>query len=66
MCLSKACLRHHPLVSITENGAATVNKLCLWYKKNCSAVVCPGVMVNVQDVWGEGKRRASLLRVLIP
>lgn len=57
-----------PALSVLQrNGAAIVNKLCLWYKKKCSVVlVCPGVMGDVPDGCGGREERASLLGVLIP
>lgn len=60
-----------PALSVSQrNGAAIVNKqfvvhpyFCLWYKKNCSAVVCPGVMVNVQDGHGGRGREGPVFSV---
>ena len=51
-----------PALSVLQrNGTAIVNKLCLWYKKKCSVVVCPGV--NVQDGCGGREREGPVFLV---
>ena len=53
-----------PALSVLQrNGTAIVNKLCLWYKKKWSVVVCPGVRVNVQDGCGGREREGPVFLV---
>ena len=71
LCVCQKLTWTPPALSASQrNGAAIVNKqfvvhpyFCLWYKKNCSAVVCPGVMVNVQDGHGGRGREGPVFSV---